>query len=115
MTIVYQSITLPESYPEELKKTSQCVNINLRGWVLVTADADCTINSRQGPIAYFSTPTVSLVRYFGASSTQIEDDLSIEGFTIDNLNAAVQYLGVTTSATTKAGLISAINSHLNGD
>ena len=39
--------------------------------------------------------------------------LLIDDLTLDQLNQAVEVLDVTTSASTKAGLISAINNHLN--
>ena len=46
---------------------------------------------------------------------RIEAGIGLDDLTLDELNQVVDYLDVTTSASTKAGLISAINNHLNGN
>ena len=75
------------------------------GFLLISADG--------------SDPTV--YGYTEGGSTTVSGDfdlvelVQVEDLSLAQLNQAVTILDITTSASTKAGLISAINNHLNGN
>ena len=93
---------VPGPRPSELGVTSWA---HQPGFLLISADG--------------SDPTV--YGYTEGGSTTVSGDfdlvelVQVEDLSLAQLNQAVTILGVTTSASTKAGLISAINNHLNGN
>ena len=93
---------VPGPRPSELGVTSWA---HQPGFLLISADG--------------SDPTV--YGYTEGGSTTVSGDfdlveiVQLTDLTLGQLNQAVEVLGVTTSASTKAGLISAINNHLNGN
>lgn len=93
------------------------VRTRWEGAVRITSNGAATVRGKQTEIAVFaeSGEVEQIVFSQETSEATIHHGLSLSDLSLEELQAAVSWADVDTSASTKAGLISAINNHLNGD
>ena len=93
------------------------VRTRWEGAVRISSNGEATVRGKQTEIAVFaeSGEVEQIVFSQETSEATIHHGLSLSSLSLEELQAAAVWVGVDTSASTKAGLISAINNHLSGD
>tara|TARA_B100001094_G_scaffold332144_1_gene402995 strand:- start:1858 stop:2202 length:345 start_codon:yes stop_codon:yes gene_type:complete len=93
------------------------VRTRWEGAVRISSNGEAIVQGKPTEIAVFAEAGEVERIVFSAETSEatIHHGLSLSDLSLEELQAAVSWADVTTSASTKAGLISAINNHLNGD
>ena len=92
-------------------------NLRTRFFGVATIETDgvSSVDGVETNIFHAGEGSVKFISFEGSTTATIKHDQDVDDLSLNQLQALASFLDVTTSASTKAGLISAINNHLNGD